>query len=393
MKILLANKFYYPRGGDCVYSLNLENALKRFGHEVAPFAMQHPNNQFSDWESFFPSNIEFRKPSISGYVKGLERIFLASEVRKKFRLLIDEFKPDIIHLNNIHSQLSPIIAQISRQMEIPVYWTMHDYRLLYPGATLRNRKLCKIYFPKLNTTSIRYHYKGANIINNTLVYLESLYWFRSDLASYTNIFLCPSQFMCNAMIEGGFPPEKIKLLRNFTLPPSLPDHPKTNDSYCYVGRLTPEKGILTLLEAAAQLPYPLQVIGGGPLETDLRRRYANYSHINFLGQIPSEQVQRILYNARFSVVPSEWYENAPLSIIESLSMGTPVLGTDIGGIPELIDASNGRIIPPHNIANLSEGIQELWNHPLSPNAQSYRSMYSFERHINSLLDLYTEGIA
>ena len=130
MKILLSNKFYYPKGGDCVYSLELEKLLIKNGHEVGFFAMDNPLNQESIYSKFFPSNVDYSNKNINNLSELVIRPLFSKEVKKKFKALLDEFKPDLLHVNNIHSQLSPIIVQEAHKRKIPVVWTLHDYKLI-----------------------------------------------------------------------------------------------------------------------------------------------------------------------------------------------------------------------------------------------------------------------
>ena len=140
MRIILSNKFYYNRGGDCSYTLNLEQMLKSHGHEVAIFAMDYPLNFQTEWQKYFPSNMS--------KIKALVRPFGTKEVKKKFIQLLEDFKPDIVHLNNIHTQLSPIIGEIATAKGIKVIWTIHDYKLLCPryDCLKNNKTLCELCF-------------------------------------------------------------------------------------------------------------------------------------------------------------------------------------------------------------------------------------------------------
>lgn len=124
MKILLANKFYYRRGGDCIYMLNLEQLLKAHGHEVAVFAMAYPDNLDTPWKRYFPQNMS--------KLMAFTRPFGSVEVKAKFRKLLDDFRPDVVHLNNVHTQLSPVMAELAHGRGIKVVWTLHDYKLLCP---------------------------------------------------------------------------------------------------------------------------------------------------------------------------------------------------------------------------------------------------------------------
>lgn len=140
MKILLANKFYYRRGGDCVYVLNLEQLLRKHGHEVAVFAMDYPENIDTEWKRYFPKNMS--------KLMAFTRPFGSREVRGKFNRLLDVFRPDVVHLNNIHTQLSPVLAELAHKRGIKVVWTLHDYKLLCPryDCLLSGDTICEACF-------------------------------------------------------------------------------------------------------------------------------------------------------------------------------------------------------------------------------------------------------
>ena len=124
MRILLSNKFYYRRGGDCIYMLNLEQLLREHRHETAVFAMDYPENLDTPWKRYFPQNMS--------KLMALTRPFGSIEVKKKFNKLLDDFRPDVVRLNNIHTHLSPVIAELAHKRGIRVVWTLHDYKLLCP---------------------------------------------------------------------------------------------------------------------------------------------------------------------------------------------------------------------------------------------------------------------
>ena len=145
MKILLANKFYYRRGGDCIYTIHLEELLKAHGHEVAIFAMKHPDNLPNRWSCYWPDEIDFQTPS--DMMKTFARPFGSKEVKRKFSKLLDDFCPDVVHANNIHSQLSPVIMELAKKREIRTVWTLHDYKLLCPRYDCRRgTSACELCF-------------------------------------------------------------------------------------------------------------------------------------------------------------------------------------------------------------------------------------------------------
>ena len=172
------------------------------------------------------------------------------------------------------------------------------------------------------------------------------------------------------MIEGGYSPEQIQVLHNF-LPKKMPLAATKDDYYCYVGRLSTEKGVDTLLESASQLPYNLKIIGGGTLFDSYKEKY-RHKHIEFLGQMKPEELYPIVQKAKFLTIPSVWYENNPFSVIEALCMGTPVLGARIGGIPELIEeGKNGFLFTPGNIKELQNKISDCFD--------LFKNSYNFEK--------------
>ncbi len=389
MKILLANKFYYRRGGDCIYTLNLEQLLKANGHDVAVFAMDYGANVHSQWSTYFPSEVCF-KPGI-GMVEAFVRPMGSAEVCKKFSALLDEFKPNVLHLNNIHTQLSPVIAELAHKCGIKVVWTLHDYKLLCPryDCLRQGKEVCEECFVN-KCRVLQYKCMKNSALASVLGYLEAVKWNRERLESITDLFICPSQFMANKMIQGGFASHKMKVLCNF-MDVSLCEKPEygRGDYYCYVGRLSHEKGVATLIEAAAKLPYPLKIIGGGELMDTLKTSAP--SHIEFVGYQQWPEIKEVVGHARFSVIPSEWYENNPLSVIEAECLGTPVLGANIGGIPELIDQDKtGMIFQSGNIEDLRNKIEMMYSHVWDHQQIALTSMqrYSADAYYGELMRVY-----
>ena len=369
-RVLIVNKFYYNRGGDCIAAINLENLLRANGYEVAFFAMKYPENFDSQYSTYFASQVEF-SGGVASKIAAAKRIFGFGDVAKSFEKLLRDFRPDVVHLNNIHSYLSPIVAKIAKRHHCRVVWTMHDYKLLCPAySCLRDNASCELCF-HCKSRVLKLRCMKNSLAASALAYLEALRWNRKVLERYTDAFICPSRFMALKMTSGGFNPDKLKVLCNFVDPVKLDrfrNMPVANRQpyYCYVGRLSQEKGVATMLEAASQLPYELRVAGDGPLAAQLRSRYAHCANIHFLGRLDADGVSSLLGNALCSVIPSEWYENNPLGVIESLCAGTPVVGARMGGIPELINSTNGLTFDAGNVEMLAKAIskamQTPWNH-------------------------------
>lgn len=397
-KILLANKFFYPRGGDCVHTLNLMRLLQGKGHQVAVFSMCYPENLPSEWQPYFADEVCF-SGGASGKMKALARLFGGAGVCGRFESLLDDFAPDVVHLQNIHSYLSPVIAEIAAKRGIPVFWTLHDYKLLCPAySCLCGGKPCERCFRRKTPVLFSRCMKGS-LSASVLAYLEALRWNRARLERWVDAFVCPSQFMAEKMESGGFASEKLKVLCNFipsdyseSLPHSSEDGPEREEAYCYVGRLSAEKGVETLLKVASRLPYKLYIAGDGPLFASLRSRYP-CPQIVWLGRVSQTEVRALLRKVRFSVLPSECYENNPLSAIESLCVGTPLLGARIGGIPELIDEGvNGITFDAGVEEDLEEKIKTMFSYASFENrGQMQRKAlqrFSEESYYKGLMEIY-----
>lgn len=389
MRILLANKFYYPRGGDCIYMLNLEQLLKQHGHEVAIFSMQHSENLSTPWSKYFPSEVKF-SPGL-GMIEAFMRPFGTKEVKRKFLQLLNDFKPDVVHLNNIHSQLSPIIAQLAHEKGIKVIWTLHDYKLLCPRYDcLKNGKsVCEECFTDKHKV-LEYRCMKNSTLASRLSYKEAMKWTRGRLETYTDLFICPSQFMGRKMIQGEFDSTKIHPLCNFIeISKCYKENYDKEDYYCFIGRLSHEKGVKTLIEAANQLSYKLVIIGGGALKDELKKIAS--SNIMFVGFKQWNEIKEIVGKARFNAVPSEWYENNPLSVIESQCLGTPVLGANIGGIPELIEeGKTGMLFESRNVEDLKRKIELMFNARFDYEtiAKEAQRRYSADNYYTELMKIY-----
>ncbi len=387
MRILLSNKFYYRRGGDCIYMLNLEQLLKAHGHEVAVFAMDYPENINTPWKRYFPQNMS--------KLMAFTRPFGSLEVRAKFTKLLDDFRPDVVHLNNIHTQLSPVIAELTHKRCIRVVWTLHDYKLLCPRYDcLRDGKeVCELCFNGDKTPCKTHKCMKGSALASMIGYREAVMWNRERLEECTDLFVCPSRFMAEKMAQGGFRKDKLRLLCNFIdIEKCRKDSYDKDDYYCYIGRLSHEKGVGTLIEAASRLPYRLKVIGGGPLNEELRMKNEELKgNVEFLGFRQWDEIKEIAGRARFTVIPSEWYENNPLSVIEAECIGTPVLGARIGGIPELIDEGvNGMTFESGNASDLAEKIEAIYNAKFDYTAIAGTAMkrYNAEAYYTEIMKCY-----
>lgn len=391
MKILLANKFYYRRGGDCIVTMAVEELLKAHGHEVAIYSMNYPENMDSPWKKYWPKNMS--------KLDAFTRPFGSRQVREGFSRLLDDFKPDVVHLNNIHTHLSPVIAEIAHERGIRVVWTLHDTKLVCPAYTCMrssngsgtSMQWCEECFTDKKAV-IRHKCMPGGVIGSTIGYCEITKWNKDRLQACTDMFLPPSKFMLDTCVDGGYDASKFEVLCNFIDVEKVknPNFEK-GDYYCYLGRVTEVKGIRTLCEAASKLPYKLKVIGGGDILDELKDKYKTEQNIEFLGQKNWNEFRPVLEGARFMVLPSECSENNPLTVIEAQSLSTPVLGARIGGIPELIDEGvSGMTFESGNVADLKEKIEQMWNVEFDYKkiANDAVDRYSSEAYYEKLMKIY-----
>jgi glycosyltransferase involved in cell wall biosynthesis len=394
MKILISNKYYYPRGGADIHSIELEELLKSKGHEVAFFSMQHPLNLNSEFKDLFPKEVDFGKKLKRNLISALIRPFGTNDVRRNFKRLLNTFKPDIVHLHNIHTQLSPVLAVIAHSQGIPVVWTLHDHKLVCPRYDcMRKGVPCELCFTERYNV-LKYSCVKNSTLASIIAYLESLVWNKKVISGNTDLLICPSNFLLNNMIKGGYNISSLKHLPNFIQDQKLlPVQIEKGNYYCYIGRLSREKGIETLLKAAVRMPQiELKVIGTGPLDDYLKNNYQS-PNISFLGFRKWEEIKEILGNAKCMVFPSECYENNPLSVIESLCLGTPVIGSRIAGIVELINhGKNGFFFEPGNVSDLQKQILKVFEKnskfDYSEMAVNAREKFRAERFYEKLLDVY-----
>jgi len=405
MRIAIANKYYYPRGGDCQYTLRLKQLLENNGHEVAPFSMHHPDNIFSEYERYFVEHIDFReelrKMNPAAVVRVLTRSVINRNAVKLFSRLIDDFKPDIVHLQNIHHQLTPAIIGPAVQNSIPVVWTLHDYNLLCPDHTfLHNDRIC------LKCSTGKYYYAVANRCKkgslgaSLLAALECAVYNPWKLSKYVDKFICPSSFMARLMIESKIPPDRIAHVPLF-----LPDSDYTvsnGDYFLYAGRLSTEKGIQTLLEALRRLRHiKFVVIGDGPNKNDLDSfiETNQLENVESIGYQPPETVKKYMAGCLALILPSICFENLPYSIIEAMACAKPVIASNMGGIPEMVEHGvNGLLFEPGNADSLTDCINRLASDRDlaidmgSKGVDKFRQYYSAENHYRNIIKIYLEAL-
>ena len=393
-RVLIVSKFYYHRGGAEVVAINMANDLTYRGYDIGIFTMDYEKN-IPYKNLYTTSEVNFSR-NLPSKLKFAARTLGIDNIKKDFCNALDAFKPEIVHLHNIHSYLSPIIAKLAKQRGCKVIWTLHDYKLMCPSYNcLNNGNVCEKCFSNKRNVLINKCIKDS-FSASLLAYFESLIYNKRWIQKYVDYFICPSEFIASKMVQCGYNKDTIKVICNFIDPTKLSTINTTpvrnrGDYYTYVGRLSVEKGVQTLLEAAKQLPFKLKIAGIGPLKSTFEKQYSGYKNIEFLGHLSPSDVITLLTKSKASVIPSEWYENNPLSVIESLCAGTPVIGANIGGIPELISPATGILFESKNISQLQNAIDQAMttsSFEYQTIASESKIRFSFEKHFEMLKELY-----
>lgn len=364
MKVLMVNKFLYPNGGSETYIFKLGAQLQAMGHEVEYFGMEHEGRIVGNRVNAYTSNMDFHGGSkLSKLLYPIKTIY-SWEARKKIRLVLEDFQPDVCHLNNFNYQLTPSIILEIRKWErqsghkCRIIYTAHDLQLVCPSHSCRNggencEKCLGGHF--LNCTKGRcIHGSLAKSIIGTL---EATLWNAVGVYKQIDTIICPSHFMKTKLDTNPVLAEKTVVMHNF-VDPVEPKQVEKKDYVLYFGRYSKEKGIATLVQAAKELPHiPFVFAGSGPLE-HLLEGIPNIKNVGFQ---TGEDLEKLIRQARFTVCPSECYENCPFAVMESQIYGTPVLGADIGGIPELIRVGEtGELFESGAGEDLKKKITLLW---------------------------------
>jgi len=409
MKVLLVNNFYYNRGGDCTYMFALKKLLESKGHKVIVFSMHHPSNFFSEYSKYFVSYInydeEVKNINLTSGIRVLSRAIFSVEARKKIEQLIKIEKPDIAHINNIHHHITPSIFYPLKKHKIPIVWTLHDYTIICPNTSfLAHGQICekckkrKYFWPALTKC------KKNSFLASLMAGLETTIHRLMRVNDLVDVFIAPSEFLKEKLIEYGFKQDKIINLYHFAGAKSYEGVPLNGDYILYVGRLSEEKGIKTLIESMsnADIDSKLKIIGDGPLKEEMLEyvRSKGCDSVEFLGHLSHDEVLEYIRNSRFVVLPSKWYENYPFAVIEAFEMGKPVVGSDIGGIPELVkDTERGLLFEVGDSEDLYFATRFLLKNPdivreMGKNARGFvNKALSSQRYYKRLISIYEELIS
>lgn len=387
MKILMVNKFLYPNGGSETYIFQLGEELQKRGHEVQYFGMEHAGRVVGNRAERYTKDMDFHTGKLQKLLYPFKIVY-SFEAKRKLEEVLHDMNPDVVHLNNINFQLTPSVIYAVRSYEkktgrkVKLVYTAHDYQWVCPNHMMRIPATGKICFAcrdgRFGACSKNRCIHNSRI-KSLLGTIESGFYKRRGTYGMVDAIICPSEFMKRQLDTNPLLAEKTVMLRNFVERTAVGiengvkerggltggkqngAEETTADYVLYFGRFSEEKGIGTLLDACTALPeIPFVFAGSGPLEEKVNQA----KNVENKGFVTGEALHRLIAGARFSVYPSEWYENCPFSVMESQMLGTPVLVSDLGGAPELVQAGRtGELFRGGDAEELTAHIKELWEQP------------------------------
>lgn len=400
MKILMVNKFLYPRGGSESYMLYLAEHLKRSGHQVEFFGMYDEQNTVGNSKGLYTQNMDFHSKGLARFLYPFKIIY-SFEAKKKIMQVIDHFKPDIVHMNNINFQLTPSIIYGVKKKGVPLVQTVHDYQMICPNHLLYNfDKNCPcekcVYGSHLSC--IKNKCIHASTVKSILGVIEAKLYSLLRTYKKVDLFVCPSNFLENKLLSAkDYYKGKTKTIHNFINKEKFAHvNEETQPYIVFVGRLSKEKGIENIAGAAKLLPqYEFVIAGSGPDEDVLK----NIKNVRLAGFLNGKELTDLMGRAKILLLPSVCYENCPLSILEAHCMGVPVVTMNSGGMAELVkDGVTGTLVDEPTAEGIARKLKETleneeYYNTLKANCKNEKeNVLSVESYTEILLEEYEKLI-
>lgn len=393
MKILMVNKFLHPNGGSETYIFKLGEQLQKLGHEVQYFGMEHERRIVGNQIECYTSNMDFHTGKLQKLLYPFKIIY-SMEAKKKIEAVLDEFQPDVVHVNNFNFQLTPsILYGIKRyrkktKKNVRIVYTAHDSQLVCPNHLMQNPitgERCQQCLGRNSSSCIKNRCIHGSTIKSLLAAFENVLYKKLGTYKLFDVIVCPSYFIKEKLDTDKILKERTLVLHNF-VNKEVVETEKKEDYVLFFGRFSKEKGIETLVKVCKELPQiPFRFAGMGPME-DLVNQCSNVKKLGFLS---GKELYSTIAKARFTIFPSECYENCPFTVMESQIYGTPVIGSRLGGTPELLKENvTGELFECGNATDLKEKILKLWeNRELQEQYSIACKKVQFDN-----LQIYTEKI-
>ncbi len=397
MRILHVNKFLYRRGGAEAYMEDLADLQIAAGHTVAFFGMAHPLNTHLEYAQHYPPHIELEPPppTLSGRARGVARMLYSTSASRGMDAVLADFRPDVVHMHNIYHQLSPSVLRPVARRKIPAVMTLHDYKLACPTYQfLDHGNLCQACLGGHFQHAILRRCKDGSLGSSAVMAGELFVHTITRAYSPVRVFICPSSFLEGRMRAARVYPRRMRHIPHFIETRDIAVKTSPGSGALVAGRLSREKGIDVAIRACGEIDGALlDIAGTGPEEEALRRLADSVApgRVRFHGLVDKAEVGRLMLAAAVVVVPSRWYENQPMVVLEALARGVPVVGSALGGMPELIEpGATGELVPENDPQALAAALIPYVRHPEHAFSMRDRarativSEFSPERHLERI---------
>lgn len=362
--LLSINNYYYRRGGAEVVFLEQNRLFEEIGWQVVPFAMHHPRNQESAWQDWFVDEIEFgQNYSLAQKVRNAGKIIYSVEARSKIADLVGHVRPSVAHAHNVYHHISPVIFGKLKSLGVPTVLTLHDLKIACPAYKMYTHDgICERCKGGRIWNVVRHRCVKNSLTLSAVIMVETaVHRLLGSYSRHVDRLVVPSQFYLEKFVEWGWPRERFTYVPNFVNVEQLQPAGKPGQAFVFFGRLGPEKGLATLVRAVALAGVKAWIVGTGPEEAQLRELAGQTgADVEFLGYRTGDALLDAIRGARAMVLPSEWYENAPMSVMEAYALERPVIGAAIGGIPELVRVGEtGALFPSGDAEALAARLREF----------------------------------
>lgn len=404
MRILHVNKFLYRRGGAEAYMEDLADLQIAAGHTVSFFGMAHPLNTHLDYAAHYPDDIEFEPAParLSERVRGVARMLYSTSASRGMDAVMSDFRPDVVHMHNIYHQLSPSVLRPVARRRTPVVMTLHDYKLACPTYRfLDHGNLCQACLGGHFQHAVLRRCKDGSLASSAVMAGELFLHTVTRAYAPVGIFICPSHFMEGRMRAAGVFPRRLRHVPHFIETAGMGMKPAPGGGVMVAGRLSSEKGVDVAVRAVGRMEgVMLDVAGAGPEEESLRRLADSVApgRVRFHGLLDKAEVEQLMLAAAVVVVPSRWYENQPMVVLEALARGVPVVGSALGGMPELIQPGvTGDLVPANDPSALAAALRPYIADPGRGFAMRDRARativaeFSPQRHLTRIDAMYDEA--
>ena len=383
LTIVNAGQNYHIRGGSEQYQFALAQLLRHYGHQVIPFAAEHPKNQITPWSKYFPRRVNFEQPTPKDL---LEFVYSRSAALSMENLLCDH-RIDLAHLHIYYGQLTTSILSPLKKANVPIVQTLHEYKTVCPVYTLMsNGEICQACNGQTFWQATLKRCNRGSLPRSILSTVES--YVSKMLGSINKIdhFIAVSYFQKEKLVELGLPNDKVTTVHNFINVSDYQPSSAPGKYFLYFGRLEQSKGIFTLIEAASLIKdTPLLIVGDGTASSELRNliQERELNHISLLGFKHKQELQKLISHSICTITPSQWYETFGLTLIESFAYAKPVIASRIGGMTEIVtDGIDGYLVDPGNVKQLRERMLWMAEHPNQARKMGLAGRQKVEMHFN-----------